>query len=109
MLCGPQLLLLDEPTKGLDPQSRAQTALMLRGLAGEGRTVVLATHDLDFALAAADVVSLVFDGQIACTEPAGEFFAHSMVYRPSDRSRFYGALLELLGGSDEPGGEGGRR
>ena len=109
MLCGPQLLLLDEPTKGLDPQSRAQTALMLRGLAGEGRTVVLATHDLDFALAAAGVVSLVFDGPIACTEPAGEFFAHSMVYRPSDRSRFYGALLELLGGSDEPGGEGGHR
>lgn len=97
LLSRPRLLLLDEPTKGLDPASRAETALLLRALAEEGATVAFATHDLDFASVAADEVSLVFDGQIACTEPVGDFFAHSMVWRPSQASRFYGAVLEGLG------------
>ncbi len=93
LLCDPALLLLDEPTKGLDPASCAEAARILRGLADEGRTVVLVTHDLDFALVVADEVSLLFDGEVACTEPAGEFFARSALWRPSERSRLFGALL----------------
>ena len=97
LLCDPGLLLLDEPTKGLDPAACAETARTLRGLADEGRTVVLVTHDLDFALAAADEVSLLFDGEVACTEPAGEFFSKAALWRPAERSRLYGALLDGVG------------
>ena len=89
-LTDPDLLLLDEPTKGLDPAARLQVAFELRRLRAEGRTMVLATHDLPFASAVADDVSLLFDGQAACTQPAREFFEQSVFYRP-DRDAFTAA------------------
>lgn len=93
LLADPQLLFLDEPTKGLDPASCADEARLVRALADEGRTIVMVTHDLDFALACADEVSMVFDGELACTEPTGRFFQNNLVYRPNDASRLFGALL----------------
>lgn len=92
LLCKPDLLFLDEPTKGLDPAACADIVHILRGLADEGRTVVFVTHDLDFALAASDEVSMLFDGETACTEPAPVFFANNLVYRPNDESRLFGAM-----------------
>ncbi len=81
-LTDPDLLLLDEPTKGLDPAARLHVAHELLHLRAQGRTVVLVTHDLDFAAAVADEVSLLFDGQMACTQPVAEFFAASVFYCP---------------------------
>lgn len=100
LLCDPQLVFLDEPTKGLDPVSCACTSQMLRALADEGRTVVFVTHDLDFALVTADEVTMLFDGEAACTEATRTFFANNLVYRPNSASRLFGALL-----SQEKGGE----
>ena len=82
LLTDPELLLMDEPTKGLDAPSRMQSARTLLECAREGRTVVMVTHDLMFAALAADEVSLLFDGEITCTEPAEEFFAGNLFYRP---------------------------
>lgn len=93
LLCRPDLLFLDEPTKGLDPTSCAEVSLIVRDLAAEGRTVVFVTHDLDFALVTADEVSMLFDGETACTEGAREFFANNLVYRPNAASRLFGTLL----------------
>ena len=93
LLTGARLLLLDEPTKGLDAQACADAVRIVRGLADEGRTVVLVTHDLDFAYACADEVSMLFDGEVACTQPTSEFFAENLVYRPNEESRLFGALL----------------
>lgn len=93
LLTGAQLLFLDEPTKGLDAQACADAARIVRELADEGRTVVLVTHDLDFAYACADEVSMLFDGEVACTQPTSEFFAENLVYRPNEESRLFGALL----------------
>ena len=92
LLCRPQLLFLDEPTKGLDPQACAEASRIVRDLADDGVTVVLVTHDLDFALVAADEVSMLFDGELACTEPVEEFFANNLVYRPNAYSRLFGAV-----------------
>lgn len=92
LLTGAQLLFLDEPTKGLDPASCAELSRMVRALADEGRTVVLVTHDLDFALVTADAVSMLFDGEVACTEPAQAFFANNLVYRPNNESRLFGEV-----------------
>ena len=99
LLADPRLLLLDEPTKGLDPRAAAAVARRLRALAAEGRTVVVVTHDLDFAFCCADEVSLVFDGELACTEPAEAFFAGNLIWRPSGSSRLFGALLDGEGGA----------
>lgn len=89
LLCRPRLLLLDEPTKGLDPASCAEVSRILRAVAGEGCTVVFVTHDLDFTFVTADVVSMLFDGETACTEPVRQFFEGNLVYRANDSSRLF--------------------
>lgn len=81
LLIGPELLLLDEPTKGLDLESRRIIARALRDHAKAGGTVIMATHDLDFAEQVADDVAMMFDGEIACVEPPTDFFADNVFYR----------------------------
>lgn len=81
LLIGPELLLLDEPTKGLDLASRRIIARALRDHARTGGTVIMATHDLDFAEQVSDDVAMMFDGVIACMEPPADFFADNVFYR----------------------------
>lgn len=81
LLIGPELLLLDEPTKGLDLASRRIIARALRDHAKTGGTVIMATHDLDFAEQVADDIAMMFDGEIACMEPPTDFFADNVFYR----------------------------
>lgn len=82
LLTDPDLLLLDEPTKGLDTPTKCALAGAVRACARRGATVVLVTHDLAFAARVADRATMLFDGEAACTEPAGEFFAGNLFYRP---------------------------
>ena len=105
-LTDPDLLLLDEPTKGLDPAARMHVARELQRLRDEGRTVVLVTHDLAFASAVADEVSLLFDGQMACTQQAREFFEGSIFYRP-DHDAFLIAWEREHAGVDDSSGKRG--
>ena len=81
LLIGPELLLLDEPTKGLDLASRRIIARALRDHAKAGGTVIMATHDLDFAEQVADDIAMMFDGEIACMELSADFFADNVFYR----------------------------
>lgn len=81
LLIGPELLLLDEPTKGLDLTSRRIIARALCAHAQAGGTVIMATHDLDFAEQVADDIAMMFDGEIACMEPPADFFADNVFYR----------------------------
>ena len=81
LLIGPELLLLDEPTKGLDLASRRIIARALRDHAQAGGTVIMATHDLDFAEQVSDDIAMMFDGEIACMEPPADFFADNVFYR----------------------------
>ena len=60
----PPLLLMDEPTASLDPARRGELAATLRQLAAQGRTIVVATHDAEFARAAAHRVLTIEDGRI---------------------------------------------
>ena len=62
---GPPLLLMDEPTASLDPARRGELAATLRQLASEGRTIVVATHDEDFAGACAHRVLVMDEGRVA--------------------------------------------
>lgn len=82
LLVHPRLLLLDEPTKGLDRTARERVAGMIEAARRDGVTVIVSTHDLAFVRRVADRVSLMFDGELACTEPVGEFFRDNLFYRP---------------------------
>jgi len=62
---GPPLLLMDEPTASLDPARRGELATTLRQLASEGRTLVIATHDEEFAGACAHRVLIMDEGRVA--------------------------------------------
>ena len=81
-LIQPELLLLDEPTKGLDAGARTEVARFLLRERERGTTVVMASHDLEFVQVVADRVSMVFDGEIASTEPSEDFFKNNVYYRP---------------------------
>lgn len=81
LLLRPRLLLLDEPTKGLDDAFRARVAARVAAARDAGATVLVATHDLGFVRAVADSVSLLFDGEVAVTEPTATFFERSWLYR----------------------------
>ncbi len=63
---------LDEPTRGMDRTAKAALAERLRGLAADGRAVLVATHDAEFAAAVADRVVLLADGRVIADGPAAE-------------------------------------
>ncbi len=71
----PQLLLLDEPARGLDAANKQAVVEALRQLNAQGTTIVLATHDRQLAQQLACRVTLIFNGQAACTLPAADYFA----------------------------------
>jgi energy-coupling factor transport system ATP-binding protein len=76
----PGALLLDEPTRGMDYRQKDALAATLRGLAAAGRTIVLATHDVELAAHVADRVALLGDGQVVAEGPAREIMADSLVF-----------------------------
>ena len=78
----PPLVLLDEPTRGLDEGAKAELACVLRGLADEGRAVVLATHDVEVVASVADRVVVLADGEVVADGPARHVVSHSPVFAP---------------------------
>jgi energy-coupling factor transport system ATP-binding protein len=76
----PGALLLDEPTRGMDYRQKDALAATLRELAAAGRTIVLATHDVELAAHVADRVALLGDGQVVAEGPAREIMADSLVF-----------------------------
>lgn len=80
LLCDPDILLLDEPTKGLDAASRADLSDILVQLRAVGKTVVMVTHDVEFCAEHADRCTMFFDGQIIATEPRIAFFSQNHYY-----------------------------
>ena len=94
LLTHPKLLLLDEVTKGLDTEAKLMVAKLCRALTAEGVTIVMATHDLPFTACAADAITMLFDGEDACTETPSEFFHNNLFYRATenDFTRAWGSL-----------------
>ena len=80
LLTKARLIILDEPTKGLDAPTKDAVVNLLSRAQSEGTTIVIATHDMQLISRVADNVSLVFDGQISLTEPTSEFFENSWVW-----------------------------
>lgn len=80
LLRRPDILLLDEPTKGMDADARIQLTRLLAQLKAEGRAILLSTHDLAFAAQVADVCSLLQGGEVVCTERGNGFFTGNLFY-----------------------------
>jgi energy-coupling factor transport system ATP-binding protein len=76
----PAVLLLDEPTRGLDYGQKANLTATLQRLAAEGRAVLLATHDVELAARVADRVVLLSAGQVVVDGPAREVMTDSLVF-----------------------------
>ncbi|MGN0478373.1 MAG: ABC transporter ATP-binding protein [Hominenteromicrobium sp.] len=80
LLTEPRLLLLDEPTKGLDSFFKQKFAGILKKLQAEGITIVMVSHDVEFCAEYADLVSMFFDGQILTTDTPRRFFGQNSFY-----------------------------
>ncbi|MFC9281410.1 ABC transporter ATP-binding protein [Streptomyces collinus] len=78
----PPLLLLDEPTRGLDYAAKARLVAVLRGLAAEGHAIVLATHDVELAAEIAHRVVLLADGEVIADGPTAEIVVSSPSFAP---------------------------
>ena len=78
----PEVLLLDEPTRGLDYGAKHRLGEVLSGLAAEGTTILLATHDVELAAEVADRVVILADGEIVTDGPAREVLSASPAFAP---------------------------
>jgi ABC-2 type transport system ATP-binding protein len=76
IIAKPELLFLDEPTTGFDPEARRQFWDLIRVLAGDGTTIVLTTHYLEEAAALADRVAVIAAGQVAAVDSPARLTAH---------------------------------
>jgi energy-coupling factor transport system ATP-binding protein len=80
LVAEPQILLLDEPTRGLDYRQKAALVDFLQREKAHGRTVIMATHDVELVANCADRVILLGDGQVVVDGPARQVMSESLVF-----------------------------
>ena len=80
MLLDPEIILLDEPTKGLDGFYKKKLAQILKGLTAEGKTILMVSHDIEFCAEYGDICALFFHGSVVTSAPARVFFAGNSFY-----------------------------
>lgn len=80
LLLEPKLLLLDEPTKGIDAWSKRQLGNLLKDLRQQGITILMVTHDVEFAAEVSDRCGLFFDHEITSVDTPEEFFCNNNYY-----------------------------
>lgn len=104
------LLVLDEPTKGLDACFKRKLATILKSLQKNGMTVLMVTHDIEFCAEYADICAMFFDGKIVSEAPPRKFFAENNFYTTSAKRMADGIIenavldkdiIRALGGEAE--------
>ncbi|MEV0095173.1 ATP-binding cassette domain-containing protein [Streptomyces sp. NPDC050738] len=78
----PPLLLLDEPTRGLDYAAKSRLVTRLRALAADGHAIVMATHDVELAAELAHRVVILADGEVVADGPTAEVVVSSPAFAP---------------------------
>jgi energy-coupling factor transport system ATP-binding protein len=76
----PRIIVLDEPTRGLDYRAKQGLAALLRGWQAEGTTIVMITHDVELVASCADRVILLSEGQVAVDGPTRAVLSESVVF-----------------------------
>ncbi|WLR42715.1 ATP-binding cassette domain-containing protein [Bacillus carboniphilus] len=80
MMADSDVLLLDEPTKGMDPVIKMKIGQLFRKKIAEGKTIVIATHDIEFTATYMDQCCILFDGMIVSRDYVRPFFADNFFY-----------------------------
>ena len=97
LLLEPKILLLDEPTKGIDAYSKNALSEILKQLKKEGMTIITVTHDVEFAAANADRCGMFFDGELVSNDTPAVFFSENSFYTTAanriSRDYFKNAVL----------------
>lgn len=112
LLTEPDILLLDEPTKGLDGAFKEKLAEFLKDLCSKGKTVVLVSHDMEFCARYADQCGLLFDGQLISEGETRAFFRENVFYTTAAQRMSRGVCGDCLLAEDivralqEAGGAG---
>ena len=90
LLLEPQILLLDEPTKGMDAYFKRQLAQILRELTSKGVTILMVSHDIEFCAQYVDRCGMFFNGDLISEAPSNIFFSRNSFYTTSSNrmSRF---------------------
>lgn len=90
----PRILILDEPTQGLDPAGEMVMLQLLRRLNGLGSTIVMATHSVDMLPLFVDRIAVLKQGRLLCEGPVREVFCdHEMITRASLRLPYVSGLI----------------
>lgn len=100
LLLRPKLLLLDEPTKGLDAYFKQEFAEILDLLKEQGVTIFMISHDIEFCAAHADRCGLFFDGNIVVSGEPREFFAGNNFYTTAANRMARKYFPEVVTGND---------
>ena len=82
LVAPPKVILLDEPTRGLDYSAKRALVAILDTLAAEGHSVAISTHDVEFVAAAADRVIVMAEGEVVADGPTGEVVGSSPAFAP---------------------------
>lgn len=90
MIAEPEVLILDEPTRGMDWNSKDNLGRYLRELCDSGTSVVLITHDVDFAADYTDSIVLMFDGSIIASGDCRDIVIDAIYYSPQAAKLFRG-------------------
>ena len=80
LLCEPKILLLDEPTKGMDAEFKKDFADIICSLKEKGCTVIMISHDVEFCAKYSDICAMLFDGDISACSASDKFFAGNRFY-----------------------------
>ncbi len=83
LLKNPQILLLDEPTKGMDAHFKKNFAEIIKKLTLDGTAVIMVSHDIEFCAEFADSCALMFDGEIMSASSPRKFFCGKSFYTTS--------------------------
>lgn len=100
LLTKPEILLLDEPTKGMDGGFKVKFGAMLGELKKQGITTVLVSHDMEFCAEYATYCGLMFDREIISFGPTREFFAENVYYTTAAARMTRGILKDCLVAED---------
>lgn len=80
LLLEPEIILLDEPTKGIDAYSKIELSNILKDLKREGKTILMVSHDIEFAAEYSDRCALFFDGEVVSVDEPYAFFSGNNFY-----------------------------
>lgn len=100
LLKNPEILLIDEPTKGLDPILKMDVGRLLKELQQKGISILMVTHDIEFAAKYADHCSLLFAGSIVAEGTAKQMFSDNYFYTTAINRLVRGELPQALNCED---------